>query len=143
MQVFSPLIIIVIFLSFSVAAYEPFIETGVLDDGSSAMLRMKGLTRSSSISDTAITLKQKTNLVEAYIVGGTEAKQGDYPWIVKSVEGFGVCTATLIHSDMVLTAAHCQGKTTAVVICTLTRIQTRYASYAYRVEFFSFLFSLG
>lgn len=100
----------VIFLSWSVsAAFEPLIETGVLDDGSSA--GRQGSVRSSSISDTT-----KKNLVETYIIGGTEAKQGDYPWILKSVTGFGTCSATLIHSDMALTAAHCQGTIAAVAL---------------------------
>ena len=97
-------LLFVVFLSLSVTAFEPLIETNVLDDGSSAYLQ--GSTRSSSLSDTM----KKQNLVEAYIVGGTEAKPGDYPWILKSVADFGTCSATLIHSDMALTAAHCQGR---------------------------------
>ncbi len=57
------------------------------------------------------------------IVGGTTARQGDYPWIVALIDpAIGsdfagqFCGATLIDSFLVLTAAHCVvGKTPAQV----------------------------
>ncbi|GAX27794.1 chymotrypsin C [Fistulifera solaris] len=91
-------------LSTTSAAYDPIIAMGVLDDGTSSANKQEGSVRSSSMSS-----EKPNNLVEAYIVGGREAQRGDYPWIIKSVTGFGTCSATLIHSDMALTAAHCQG----------------------------------
>lgn len=98
------LALLLIVFSFSALAFEPLIETGVIDDGSSVVLGLQGSLRSSAIPKTS------QNLVEAHIIGGSAARQGDYPWIIKSVTGFGTCSATLIHSDMALTAAHCQGR---------------------------------
>jgi secreted trypsin-like serine protease len=40
------------------------------------------------------------------IVGGTGAPQGKYPYFVQWDRG---CGASLIHSDILLTAAHCDG----------------------------------
>lgn len=96
-------LLVILFSSFSVFAFQARMETGVIDDGASALKEMKASVRSNTLPETT------TNLVEAHIVGGRLATQGDYPWLIKSVDGFGTCSATLIHSDMALTAAHCQG----------------------------------
>ena len=46
--------------------------------------------------------------ISPFIVGGTDAPQNAYPWIARTVVPGATCTASLIHSDMILTAAHCQ-----------------------------------
>ncbi|XP_014787085.1 transmembrane protease serine 2 [Octopus bimaculoides] len=44
----------------------------------------------------------------SYIVGGTEAYPGSWPWIVMLlVSGVRMCAGTILNNDWVLTAAHC------------------------------------
>ena len=50
-----------------------------------------------------------TTLAEPLIVSGEPPAVGEFPWIVKTASIYTTCTASLIHSDVVLTAAHCQG----------------------------------
>lgn len=55
-----------------------------------------------------------TGGVHEKIVGGTKAKQGDYPWMVRLSMG---CGGALYKKDVVLTAAHCvegSGKNTDI-----------------------------
>ena len=46
------------------------------------------------------------------IVGGADADEGDYPYYTRSF----FCGATLIHDDIVLTAAHCNRPPTTVTV---------------------------
>ncbi|GGK35650.1 trypsin [Pilimelia terevasa] len=43
----------------------------------------------------------------AQVVGGTPARQGDYPWMTRMKTGWGGCGGTLVSPDVVITAAHC------------------------------------
>ena len=49
------------------------------------------------------------------IVGGTQASLGEFPYFVEWERG---CGASLIHSDIILTAAHCNGNSvpTGVIV---------------------------
>ena len=49
------------------------------------------------------------------IVGGNQATKGEYPYFVQWMRG---CGASLIHADIVLTAAHCNGNSvsTSVIV---------------------------
>ena len=56
-----------------------------------------------------------SNSTQTRIVGGTGAPQGKYPYFLQWAWG---CGATLIHSDILLTAAQCDGRnipTTVIV----------------------------
>jgi hypothetical protein len=46
--------------------------------------------------------------VEPRIVGGTLVVEGEYPFYAFPA-GFLLCGSTLIHEDILLTAAHCEG----------------------------------
>jgi trypsin len=50
--------------------------------------------------------------VESRIIGGEEAIPGEFPWYASSSgsPGSGICGATLIHDDIILSAAHCSGQ---------------------------------
>lgn len=54
-------------------------------------------------------LQSESLLPHPRIVGGWSVPHGTYPWISRSAGTRWTCTGTLIHSDMILTAAHCQG----------------------------------
>lgn len=56
--------------------------------------------------------RQRSGAATPYIVGGDDVAPGEFPFVVRSAPGNnpnGICTATLIHEDICLTAAHCQG----------------------------------
>ena len=59
--------------------------------------------------------------VEPLIVSGETAERGQFPWIVRAAGFTGSCTGSLIHPDIVLTAAHCQGVWTDGVFIGSTR----------------------
>ena len=44
---------------------------------------------------------------QAYIVGGQPATAGEFPAVLGLYDGSHLCTATLIHAEWALTAAHC------------------------------------
>jgi hypothetical protein len=56
----------------------------------------------------------------ASIIGGTEAENGAFPYlayvIYKGEEGYGLCTGTVIASNVILTAGHCAENTETGVI---------------------------
>ena len=54
------------------------------------------------------------NQVDEFIVGGKEAKPGEFPWHVE-VRGEDSCGGTLINKDWVLTAGHCVISRTHVI----------------------------
>ena len=76
--------------------------------------------------------------VEPFVVGGTRAAQGEFPWMVRLSMG---CGGALYSSRLVLTAAHCVGRTGTNTSITATlgvvdlqssaRIQVR-SNYVYR-----------
>ena len=49
------------------------------------------------------------------VVGGDDADVGEYPFFVHGIDG-ELCGGTLIHPDIVLTAAHCEGAFSGDVI---------------------------
>ena len=55
---------------------------------------------------------KQTNFVKR-IVGGTEADRGNWPWQAQLIHRFpngqhgAVCGGTLVHDNIVVTAAHC------------------------------------
>jgi hypothetical protein len=66
------------------------------------------------------------------IVGGTGAPQGKYPYFVQWARG---CGASLIHSDMLLTAAHCDGTNipTSVIVGAYQNGQATFGAQARQV----------
>jgi len=55
----------------------------------------------------AISTSSQTKESENRIVGGLEARQGEFPWMVFVSIGNNFCGGTVIHRKFVLTAAHC------------------------------------
>ena len=68
--------------------------------------------------------------VEQLVVAGETAKPGQFNWIVRSTGSTGTCTGSLIHPDIVLTAAHCQGVWMGGVYIGNTRADGRDGLYA-------------
>jgi hypothetical protein len=52
---------------------------------------------------------EKTSHLRTLIVGGSAAEPRDYPFFATSAGDYAFCGATLIHSDFLVSAAHCQG----------------------------------
>ena len=63
---------------------------------------------SSSASARASGAGAKTELLEPrHIIGGREVTPGDWPFVVRVDDSSGLCTASLVAPNWVLTAAHC------------------------------------
>ena len=50
-------------------------------------------------------VQEKDMSPETRVVGGTLASENDFPWFVASTGGY-FCGGSLLHSDIVMTAAH-------------------------------------
>ena len=78
------------------------VECGVIDMGESLSKHYKQRPSSD-------TLKEMVQITPR-ISGGVDTQRREFPYIVKSATENGlICAGTLIHRDIVLTAAHCQG----------------------------------
>ena len=67
-----------------------------------------GWNKHSDESTTLHDLQEKDMSPESRIVGGVLASEKEFPWYVASSTDFGyLCGGSLIHEDLVLTAAHC------------------------------------
>ena len=78
-------------------------------------LKAKKLLRnlqSSSLSSSSSSATSSPNGVQAQIVGGTAASQGEYMWFTLLYDSatYWPCGAFLVAPDILLSAAHCNGK---------------------------------
>lgn len=81
---------------------------------SHASLRGRAL---SLLADSFASMPDESDKIEMRIIGGSTSKNGRYSYAVSLQDGIGhFCGGTLIATDVVLTAAHCQGGKYDVII---------------------------
>ena len=54
-------------------------------------------------------LRRQNEDIQPRIIGGTPVDKGSYPSYAIPISGYGLCGATLIHDDILLSAGHCSG----------------------------------